>query len=139
VPPLRDRPEDIPLLIKHFLARASAEAGKAPPELELETTEFLTRYRWPGNIRELQNAIQQAVILCSGAKITRGDLPDRITGDHHAPARLEELASRRMALEDVEREYARAVLASVNGHRGEAAAILGVDRKTLTRKLDDPD
>ncbi len=66
-------------------------------------------------------------------------MPGRITGDHHAPTHLEQLASRRMALEEVEREYARAVLASVNGHRGEAAAILGVDRKTLTRKLEEPD
>jgi two-component system response regulator HydG len=139
VPPLRERPEDIPLLVKHFLARASAEAGKVQPEPDAETTELLARYRWPGNIRELQNAIAQAVILCSGGKITRGDLPSRITGEHAAPARLEELASRRMALEDLEREYARAVLASVNGHRGEAAAILGVDRKTLARKLEDPD
>jgi len=138
VPPLRDRPEDIPLLVKHLLVRASAEAGRVPPELDAQTMEYLTRYRWPGNIRELQNAIQQAVILCPGAQITRADLPSRITGDHHSPARLEELASRRMALEQVEREYARAVLASVNGHRGEAAAILGVDRKTLTRKLEDP-
>ena len=139
VPPLRDRAEDIPLLIKHFMVRASAEAGKVPPELDAGTTEVLTRYPWPGNIRELQNAIQQAIILCSGGKITRADLPDRITGEHKSPARLEELASRRMALEEVEREYARAVLTSVNGHRGEAAAILGVDRKTLTRKLEDPD
>ena len=138
VPALRDRPEDLPLLIKHFLVRASAEAGKAPPELDAETMACLTRYRWPGNIRELQNAIQQAVILCSGAQITRTDLPNRITGDYSSPARLEELASRRMALEEVEREYARAVLALVNGHRGEAAAILGVDRKTLARKLEDP-
>jgi len=139
VPPLRDRAEDIPLLIKHFMVRASAEAGKVPPELDADTTEVLTRYPWPGNIRELQNAIQQAIILCSGGRITRADLPDRITGEHKSPARLEELASRRMALEEVEREYARAVLTSVNGHRGEAAAILGVDRKTLTRKLEDPD
>jgi two-component system response regulator HydG len=139
VPPLRDRPEDIPLLIKHFVARASAEAGKTPPQLDAETTEFLTHYRWPGNIRELQNAIQQAVILCSGSQITRADLPSRITGDDHAPTHLEQLASRRMTLEAVEREYARAVLASVNGHRGEAAAVLGVDRKTLTRKLEDTD
>ena len=138
VPPLRDRPEDIPLLIKHFLLRASAEAGKDPPQLDAETADLFTRYRWPGNIRELQNAIQQAVILCSGTRITRADLPARITGDHQSPARLEELATRRMALHDVEREYARAVLASVNGHRGEAAAILGVDRKTLTRKLEEP-
>jgi len=138
VPPLRDRPEDIPLLIKHFLLRASAEAGKNPPQLDPETMDLLTHYRWPGNIRELQNAIQQAVILCSGSQVTRADLPGRITGDHHAPTHLEQLASRRMPLEDVEREYARAVLASVNGHRGEAAAILGVDRKTLTRKLEDP-
>jgi two-component system, NtrC family, response regulator HydG len=139
VPPLRDRPEDIPLLIKHFLLRASAEAGKNPPQLDAEMTDLFTHYRWPGNIRELQNAIQQAVILCSGTQITRADLPARITGDHQSPARLEELATRRMALLDVEREYARAVLASVNGHRGEAAAILGVDRKTLTRKLEEPD
>jgi DNA-binding NtrC family response regulator len=138
VPPLRDRPEDIPLLVKHVLVRASAEAGRVPPELDARTMEYLIRYRWPGNIRELQNAIQQAVILCSGAQITRGDLPNRITGDHHSPTRFEELASRRMALDEVEREYARAVLALVHGHRGEAAAILGVDRKTLTRKLEDP-
>ena len=100
---------------------------------------ILTHYRWPGNIRELQNALQQAVLPRSGGKITRSDLPDCITGKHHSPARLEELASRRMPLQEVEREYARAVLASVNNHRGEAAAILGVDRKTLTRKLEDPD
>ena len=103
-----------------------------------DATECLTRYPVPRQRRQLQNAIQQAVLLCSGGKITRSDLPDRITGDHHAPARLEELASRRMPLQEVEREYARAVLASVNNHRGEAAAILGVDRKTLTRKLEDP-
>ena len=139
VPALRDRPEDIPLLIKHFLLRASAEAGKVPPEPDAETTDLLMHYRWPGNIRELQNAIAQAVILSSGGRITRGDLPGRITGDRESPARLEELASRRMPLEELEREYARAVLASVNGHRGEAAAILGVDRKTLARKLEDPD
>jgi two-component system response regulator HydG len=139
VPPLRDRPEDIPLLIKHFLMRASTEAGRALPQLDTETIDLFTRYRWPGNIRELQNAIQQAVILCSGDRIVRADLPSRIIGDHHAPTHLEQLASRRMALEEVEREYARAVLASVNGHRGEAAAILGVDRKTLTRKLQESD
>src|ERR1019366_9090031 len=80
VPPLRDRPEDIPLLVKHFLVRAGAEAGKAPLELDAQTMEYLTRYRCPGNIRELQNAIQQAVILCSSARITRGDLPSRVTG-----------------------------------------------------------
>jgi two-component system, NtrC family, response regulator HydG len=139
VPPLRDRPEDIPLLTKHFMMRANTEAGRQLPQLDTETMDLFTRYRWPGNIRELQNAIQQAVILCSGDKIVRADLPSRITGDHHAPTHLEQLASRRMALEEVEREYARAVLASVNGHRGEAAAILGVDRKTLTRKLQESD
>jgi two-component system response regulator HydG len=139
VPPLRDRPEDIPLLTKHFLTRASTEAGRALPQLDTETMDLFTHYRWPGNIRELQNAIQQAVILCSGDKIVRADLPSRITGDHHAPTHLEQLASRRMALEEVEREYARAVLGSVKGHRGEAAAILGVDRKTLTRKLQESD
>jgi transcriptional regulator with PAS, ATPase and Fis domain len=139
VPPLRDRPEDIPLLTKHFLARAAMESGRATPELDTETTELLARYRWPGNIRELQNAIQQAVILCSDGRIMRADLPARITGDHAAPTSFNELASRRMALEAVEREYARAVLASVGGHRGEAAAILNVDRKTLARKLEEPD
>jgi DNA-binding NtrC family response regulator len=138
VPPLRDRPEDIPLLVRYFLARTGAEAGRVPPKFDIQTMESLTKYRWPGNVRELQNVVQQAVILCSDARITRADLPGKITGERRSPAQLEELASQRLALEEVERHYARAVLASVNGHRGEAAAILGVDRKTLTRKLEEP-
>ena len=138
VPPLRDRPEDIPLLVRYFLARTGAEAGRVPPKFDIQAMESLTKYRWPGNVRELQNVVQQAVILCSDARITRADLPGKITGERRSPAQLEELASQRLALEEVERHYARAVLASVNGHRGEAAAILGVDRKTLTRKLEEP-
>ncbi len=81
LPPLRERVEDIVPLIKHFLARASAEAGRPIPEIDPEAITSLTHYQWPGNIRELQNAISRAVILCRNNRITRGDLPAKIAGD----------------------------------------------------------
>jgi DNA-binding NtrC family response regulator len=136
VPPLRERPEDVPLLIKHFIARASAEAAKEAPIVAPEAMACLTHYRWPGNIRELQNAVQRAVILCSDNRILPGDLPPRITGTDHSLFNFDEPVGRRMTLESLERGYVRAVLASVNGNKSEAAAILGIDRKTLYRRLE---
>ncbi len=137
VPPLRERPEDIPLLTRHFLLRAGVEAGKPPPPLAPEAVTCLTRYRWPGNIRELRSAIQHAVIFCTGDSIVPGDLPPRVTGTHRSPMNLDNLVARRLALEELEREYINAVLASVNGNKSEAAAVLRIDRTTLYRKLED--
>jgi transcriptional regulator with PAS, ATPase and Fis domain len=140
VPPLRERPEDIALLVKHFLSRASAEAGKAVPELDPDAMTRLMRYRWPGNIRELQNAIQRAIILCRDNTLTTKDLPPKVAGYDMSPRRaIEEAVDRRLSLDLLEREYVRAVLESVNGNKREAAAILQIDRKTLYRKLEEPE
>lgn len=140
VPPLRERPEDVPLLVKHFLARAAAEAGKPVPEVDLAAMNCLMRYRWPGNIRELHNALQSAVILCRDGHLMLKDLPPRVAGTRTAPARtIEELVDRGLSLDRLEREYVRAVLNSVGGNKREAAGILQIDRKTLYRKLEEPE
>ncbi len=140
IPPLRERPEDIPLLIKHFLARAASQSGRAVPRVDTEVTDCLLRYSWPGNARELQNAIQQAMIMNGGDRIRRRDLPAKIAGDPDTPAALiDQGVTRRMTMEQVERSYVRAVLTSVGGNKSEAATILQIDRKTLYRKLQDED
>jgi two-component system response regulator HydG len=140
VPPLRKRPEDIPLLIKHFLVRASAEAGKPIPKVAPDAMECLMRHRWPGNVRELQNALQRAVILCHNNVLTAKDLPPRVAGTGIPSAKLfEDVVARRVSLDQLEREYVRSVVESVNGNKTEAAAILKIDRKTLYRKLGEPD
>jgi DNA-binding NtrC family response regulator len=136
VPPLRERPEDLPLLIKHFLVRAAIECGKPLPAIEPDAADCLARYGWPGNVRELQNVIQSAVILCREKKIAIGDLPPRLAASSPVNTNfMSEAAARRASLDDVEREYIRQIVASVAGNKTEAAAILQIDRKTLYRKL----
>ncbi|HJU12161.1 MAG TPA: sigma-54 dependent transcriptional regulator [Candidatus Binataceae bacterium] len=139
IPPLRERPADLPLLIKYFLSRASAEAGRSSPRIEPDATERLLRYSWPGNVRELQNAIQRGVILSRNNVITVKDLPPKIAGLEFSSSRmLTEALDKRMRLDELERDYIHAVLNSVNGNKTEAAGILGIDRKTLYRKLEEP-
>jgi len=137
LPPLRERREDIPLLVKHFLLRGAAEANRSVPEIAPEASERLLHYPWPGNIRELQNALQRAFILCRGNRIERTDLPAKIAGTEAADLSTDEALSRRLTLDQLEHEYIHTVLASVAGNKTEAAAILGIDRKTLYRKLED--
>jgi two-component system, NtrC family, response regulator HydG len=139
VPPLRERPNDIPLLIKHFLVRASAEAGRPVPEIEPQAMARLLRYPWPGNARELHNAIQRGVILARNDMLTIKELPPKVAGHDFSPVKmLAEAVDKRMTLDQLERDYIRAVLDTVNGNKTEAAAILQIDRKTLYRKLEEP-
>jgi DNA-binding NtrC family response regulator len=138
VPALRDRPDDIPLLIKHFLSRASAEAARPVPEIEPRAMVRLLRYPWPGNARELQNAIQRGVLLNRNNLLTIKELPPKVAGLEVAPERLlSEAVDKRMSIEQLEHHYIRAVLDSVNGNKTEAASILRIDRKTLYRKLEE--
>ena len=137
IPPLRDRPDDIAILARHFAARAAAESGRKALVIGDDAIELLTRHPWPGNVRELQNAIQHAIVLCRGDRITRDDLPPRIAGGIAERINLEAAVTQRMPLEHLEREYIRATLAAVGGNKSECAAILGIDRKTLYRKLED--
>ncbi len=138
IPPLRERPADIPLLIKHFLARASAEAGRDVPEIEPQAMARLLRYPWPGNARELQNAIQRGVILARNNVLTINELPPKVAGTGFSAARmLSEAVDKRLSLDQLERDYIRAVVEAVNGNKNEAASILRIDRKTLYRKLEE--
>jgi DNA-binding NtrC family response regulator len=140
VPPLRERQQDVALLARHFLVRACAEAAKAVPDLDPDAMACLIRYRWPGNVRELQSAIQTGVILCRDSKLGVKDLPLKITGRGLPFAKiLEDVVQRRLSLDQLEREYVGAVLESVNGNKTEASLILQIDRKTLYRKLEEPE
>ena len=139
VPPLRERAEDLPLLIRHFLLRASAETGRPVPDVDPRAMARLLRYSWPGNARELQNAIQRGVILARNNLLTIDELPPRVAGLEFSGVRmLTEAVEKRVSLEQLEHDYVRAVLDAVNGNKTEAAAILQIDRKTLYRKLEEP-
>jgi two-component system response regulator HydG len=139
VPPLRQRPDDIPLLIKHFLSRASAEAGRPVPEIDPQAMARLMLYAWPGNARELQNAMQRGVLLARNNILTIKELPPKVAGLDISPARmLSEAVDKRMSLDRLEHDYIHAVVDAVNGNKTEAATILRIDRKTLYRKLEEP-
>jgi DNA-binding NtrC family response regulator len=97
--------------------------------------ERLLRYPWPGNIRELQNAIQRALILCHDDRIKISDLPPKVAGEYRPSVNLEFAVARAMTLEELEQEYIHAIMSSVGGNKTEAATLLGIDRKTLYRKL----
>jgi formate hydrogenlyase transcriptional activator len=128
IPPLRDRPEDIPLLVQHFVEAAARKMDKTIETILPGTMEALVQYRWPGNIRELENVIERAVILSPGSvlHVPLRDLQSRIEPGHDSE-RLETLA-------DVEREHIRTILKEtrwvLSGPRG-AATRLGVNRSTL--------
>ena len=138
IPPLRERPADIPLLIKHFLVRASAEAARPLPAIDHDAMARFLRYPWPGNVRELQNAIQRGVILSRGSSVMSAThLPPKVAGLEVSAAKmLIEGVEKQMSLDQLEHQYIRAILDSVKGNKTEAANILGIDRKTLYRKLD---
>jgi DNA-binding NtrC family response regulator len=139
VPPLRERLADIPLLIKNFLSRASAEAGRSVPQIDPQAMARLLHYPWPGNARELQNAIQRGVILARNNILTIKELPPKVAGLDISPVRiLSEAVDKRMSLDQLEHDYVRAVLEAASGNKTEAANILRIDRKTLYRKLEEP-
>ncbi|TDN83826.1 DNA-binding NtrC family response regulator [Salegentibacter sp. 24] len=127
-PPLRDRKEDILPLAKTFLDKYQREYGKSNLKLAKKTVEILTRYNWPGNIRELENVIQRAIIMCED-EILPQDLP--ATVKYQIPEVEEELA----ALKEVEKRHILKVLAAVDQNKTRAAEILQIDRKTLREKI----
>ena len=136
IPPLRERRKAIPFFLKHFLTRAAAEIGQRLPEIMPDALERLLQYSWPGNVRELQNAVQHAVLLCRNNRICSSDLPAKVGGLKLADFSINQAFARQPTLEQLEGDYIHFVLASVGGNRGDAARILGIDRKTLYRKLE---
>ncbi len=134
LPPLRERKEDIPLLVRHFLIRFNKDLKKKVAHVSTEAMKIFMEYPWPGNVRELENVIQRAVTLCRGEAVVPDDLPVLMTRTNGGSL-LERSLGKGHTLEGLEKEYIREVLAEVRGNRSRAAEILGIDRKTLYRKL----
>jgi DNA-binding NtrC family response regulator len=136
VPPLRDRAADVPLLAEHFLA-AAPPSGTAPRgrRISAEAMALLTAYPWPGNVRELRNAIARAATLAASDEIRPDDLPPRIRDAGRAAAMVAGASHRQLPLRELERAYILEVLRQTGGNKSRAAELLGLDRKTLYRKL----
>ncbi len=131
VPPLRERRDDIPLLARHFLRRANHPGGEK--RLAPEALELLKSYAWPGNIRELQNMIESAVIIAENAEIQARDLPVVVRGQDPHAAGLD--LSENMSLEELERRYIGLLLERLGGHRARVAKVLQISERNLYRKL----
>jgi transcriptional regulator with PAS, ATPase and Fis domain len=135
LPPLRERPEDLPLLIQHFIE--SSKQVSQVKRLSPEVLRLLLNYPWPGNVRELENIIERALVLCRTEEITPEDLPPHLTGSKPSIMTLQEALLRRHSLSDIEHEYVLMALEFAEGKKKEAAELLGIDRKTLYRKLEE--
>lgn len=131
VPPLRDRREDIPLLANHFRERFAAEGDVMATRFSSDVIRTLSRYEWPGNIRQLRNVVRRACVLSTSEQIDHVDLPE---GNESADATLP-LAFERLTLREVERHVILAQLRRCAGNRSQAAATLGVTTRTLRNKM----
>lgn len=131
VPPLRERPEDLEPLARHFLRRFAARMKKDLLDLEPAALELLRGYHWPGNVRELENVIERAVILARSPYLTADLLP--VGGRRSVPATPD--TAPLIPLDEVERQHILAVLKQTGFHKSNTSEILGISRKTLDRKL----
>jgi len=138
VPPLRARAGDVIVLAHHILGRIAARTGKPLIGIAQDAARKLMAYDWPGNVRELENCIERAVALCDGKEIDISTLPVKV--QKFESARLEIATSspaEMIPLTEMERRYVRQVLSSVNGNKTHAARVLGIDRRSLYRRLED--
>ena len=135
LPPLRQRPEDIPLLMEHFVRFLGARCGRPNLQFSPELLKRAQSYPWPGNVRELKNAVERMVILCDGETLSERDLPPEIGGDARSMAQPADGGGWARPLAEVERAHIAAVLAALEGNKKRAAEVLGIDRSTLYAKL----
>jgi two-component system response regulator HydG len=136
IPPLRERDGDVLLLAQYFLRRIAVRVGKPVRALTEGAARLLTGYDWPGNVRELQNCMERAVALCRLDHITAADLPDKLR-DHHDSKHVVAAGppSELVTLVEMERRYVRRVVEAMGGNKTRAAGVLGVDRRTVYRRL----
>ena len=131
--PLKERREDIPVLVQHFIDRFSRDAGKKLQGVTPEALRLLTDYAWPGNIRELRNTLERAVILCNGGSIEREHLPSELATGGGESAYLK--LPHGLPLREIEKEYILASLARLQNNKARTAQALGISEKTLYNKL----
>jgi DNA-binding NtrC family response regulator len=134
LPPLRERRDDLLLLIEALLQNLATENGTDPKALAAEALDAVMVYEWPGNVRELDNALEHAVVLTRGNLIEASSLPERITKRRKEPL-VAERSYRNPTLEVIERAYIMWVLQAEGGNKTRAAEVLGIDPSTLYRKL----
>lgn len=137
VPPLRARSEDIPLLVRHFIALARRNSGSTlgAPRVDADALVSLMSYRWPGNVRQLSNVIESACLFGRGATLRRTDLPPEITATDSAEYDDPSLFAQVSSLRDGEELLIRAALAATHGNKARAAAQLQISRKALYAKM----
>jgi DNA-binding NtrC family response regulator len=144
LPPLRDRVDDIPLLVGHFLRTLTSDVGRQVHRISPEVLEAMARHRWPGNVRELQNVVHRSLLACRGDEITLSDLPPDIrelglpslglsvVPNGHSHPQVE---SEILPLRELERRAIQRALRATQGSVGKAAKLLGIGRATLYRRI----
>jgi transcriptional regulator with PAS, ATPase and Fis domain len=135
IPPLRARKEDLPPLIDHFLKRYSAEMGEEPRSVGPEARDLLLKYDYPGNVRELENIIERAVVIARGSMISNRDLPfskDQITHNKNDGKTFRTL---RESVEELERNMIRQAMEETSNHQTKAADLLGISERMMRYKL----
>ena len=136
MPPLRERREDIPILLQHFINKFSKELKKGISGVSEDALKILLNYSWPGNVRELENIIQRAITLSQHEVILPEDLPASIIQKIDEKL-FEKALEKKFTLNQLEKEYIKRVLIETGGNKSKAAERLGLDRKTLYRKLEE--
>ena len=134
LPPLRDRPDDIAILVEHFLRDISASKHTAPKKISPEVMRRFQQYRWPGNVRELRNTLESMMVLAEGDLLTERDLPERIAEASHEVAVPKEIPTG-LTMEELEKLAITKALDQCAGNRTHAANRLGISVRTLQRKL----
>jgi DNA-binding NtrC family response regulator len=137
LPPLRERADDIPILIEHFMRKFSEQSQRKLDGIEPEALAALTNYHWPGNIRELEHTIERAVLLGKESRIGLQDFPPSLVARNDNVLPLADALAKSYTLKDLEKEYIMRVMEIAGGNKTEAAKTLGVDRTTLYRKLEE--
>jgi two-component system, NtrC family, nitrogen regulation response regulator NtrX len=133
VPPLRERIEDVPLLIEHFNCRFAKAYGKKPKVFDAEAIELMQRYSWPGNVRELRNTIERVVILHQNHRVAVTNLP--AFGESEPPASSYRFPSFKEASDAYHREFIQRKLDEAEGNVSRAADLMGIDRSHLYRRM----
>lgn len=139
LPPLRRRKEDIPMLLRHFLEEFADENGKNLQGFTPDALDVLTRYRWPGNIRELRNVVERMVVLSRGDKLTVRDLPSEMREERGSVSETPVQIEGSRSMRDAEKTMIAQALKDNRGNRTRAAQQLGISRRTLHRKLNEYD
>ncbi len=136
LPSLRERPEDIPILTEHFLQEAAQETGSKVTGITPAALSVLVGYEWPGNVRQLKNAIRTMIVMCDRSQIDVPDLPPEISPRRQLPGTSAAPASLAgVSLNDLEKKAIADTLARTQGNREKAAKILGIGERTLYRKI----